>query len=239
MVEADDGVGGGLGRGGVVAYVGSADPEDDVFRDVGGVVADALEVAGDDEGVEGLGGEFGALLDEGAERVEGGVVHLVDLIVHFEDRAGEIGVGFDEGLEGFAHHGGGERGKLGDVDGEIDIGEGSHLTDADGDVDGLVSDTLEVGVDADDGEDEAQVDGHGLLHGEEVESHLVDLAFEAIDGGLGAEDEFADGEVAGAVGLDGTLDGLLDHTCHDEEFFLEVVETLMEFDAHQPNLPVM
>ncbi len=64
---------------------------------------------------------------------------------------------------------------------------------ADGDVDGLVADALEVGVDADDREDEAQVDGHGLLHGEQVEGHLVDLALEAVDGGLGAEDELADG----------------------------------------------
>ena len=116
-----------------------------------------------------------------------------------------------------AHHGGGERGELGDVDGEVDVGEGSHLADADGDVDGLVADALEVGVDADDGEDEAQVDGHGLLHGEEVEGHLVDLALEAVDGGLGAEDEFADAEVAGAVGLDGALDGLLGHAGHDEQ----------------------
>ena len=93
-----------------VTNVGAADPEDDVFGDVGGVVADALEIAGDDQGVEGLGGELGFFLDEGGERVEGSVVHVVDLIVEFEDGAGEVGIAFDEGLEGFADHGGGERG---------------------------------------------------------------------------------------------------------------------------------
>ncbi len=132
-----------------------------------------------------------------------------------------------------------ERGQLGDVDGEVDVGEGSHLADADGDVDGLVAYALEVGVDADDGEDEAEVDGHGLLHGEEVEGHLVDLALEAVDGGLGVEDELADAEVAGAVGLDGALDGLFGHAGHDEEVLFELVEALLELDAHQPNLPVM
>ncbi len=223
----------------VVADVGSANPEDDVFGDVGGVVADALQIARDDERVERLRSQLGLFLDERAERVEGGVVHLVDLIVEQEDGLGEFGVGFDEGLQRFAHHRRGERGELGDVDGKIDVGEGAHLADADGDVDGLVADALEIGVDADDREDEAKVDGHGLLHGEEVERHLVDLALEAVDRRLGAEDELADAEVAGAVGLDGALDGLLGHAGHDEQLFLEVVEILMKFDAHQPNLPVM
>jgi len=56
----------GLDVGGLVADVGSADPEDDVFGDVGGVVAYALKVAGDDQRVQGLWGHFGALADEGA-----------------------------------------------------------------------------------------------------------------------------------------------------------------------------
>ena len=223
-----------------MADVKASDPEDDVFGDVGGVVADALEVAGDDEGVEGLGGEVGAFLDEVGEGVEGGIVHLVDLVVEGEDGAGEVGVGLDEGLEGFADHGGGERGEARDVDGEVDVGEGAHLLDAHGDVDGLVADAFEVGVDADNGEDEAEVDSHGLLHGEEVEGHLVDLALEPVDGGLGAEDEFAEVEVAGGVGLDGALDGLFGHAGHNEEALLEVIEALVELDAHfQPNLPVM
>ena len=193
----------------------------------------------DDQRVEGLRGELGLLLDQRAERVEGGVVHLVDLVVEQEDGVGELGVGFDEGLQGLAHHGGGERRELGNVDGKIDVGEGAHLADADGDVDGLVAYALEVGVDADDREDEAQVDGHGLLHGEQVERHLVDLALEAVDRGLGAEDELADAEVARAVGLDGALDGLLGHAGHDEQILFQVVEALMKFNAHQPNLPVM
>jgi ATP-dependent helicase/nuclease subunit A len=48
----------------VVADVGAAHPEDDVLGDVGGVVADALQVAGDDERVEGLGSQLGLFFDE-------------------------------------------------------------------------------------------------------------------------------------------------------------------------------
>jgi hypothetical protein len=32
---------------------------------------------------------------------------------------------------------------------------------------------------------------------------------------------------------------LFGHAGHDEEMLLEFVEALLEFDAHQPNLPVM
>ena len=47
----------GLGKREFVADVGAANPEDDVFRDVGGVVGGALQVARDDDGVEGLGAD--------------------------------------------------------------------------------------------------------------------------------------------------------------------------------------
>ena len=43
-----------------------------------------------------------------------------------------------------------------------------------GDVGGLVADALQVAIDLDDGEDEAQVDGHRLLLGEQLVGHLVD-----------------------------------------------------------------
>ncbi len=54
---------------------------------------------------------------------------------------------------------------------------------AGGDVGGLVADALEVSVDLDDGEDEAEVDGHGLLFGEEFVGHLVDGGLGGVDGG--------------------------------------------------------
>ena len=52
------------GHGEGVADVCAADPEDDIGGDVGGVVGDALKVAGDEHTVEGLGGVVGLALDE-------------------------------------------------------------------------------------------------------------------------------------------------------------------------------
>ena len=114
-----------------------------------------------------------------------------------------------------------------------------HVADAVADAFGGVAHALEVGVDLDDAEDEAQVDGHGLLHGEQVEGGLVDVALQAVDGDLAAADEVADGEVAHAVGLNGALNGLLGEAGHDQEVLLQIVETLLKANACHPNLPVM
>ena len=51
-----------------------------------------------------------------------------------------------------------------------------HVHDALGDVDCLIAYALEVGIDLGDGQDEAQIDRHGLLHGQQVEGQFVDLA---------------------------------------------------------------
>ena len=73
---------------------------------------------------------------------------------------------------------------LGISTGRSTYGHLVHVADALADALGGVADALEVGIDLDDAEDEAQVDGHGLLHGEQVEGGLVDVALEAVDGEL-------------------------------------------------------
>ena len=91
------------------------------------------------------------------------------------------------------------------------------MADAVGDALGCIAHALEIGIDLDDAEDEAQIVGHGLLHGEQVERVLIDVALHAVDGDFAAADEVADGEVAHAVRLNRPLDGLLGQPSHDEE----------------------
>ncbi len=88
-------------------------------------------------------------------------------------------------------------------------------------------------------EDEAQVDGHGLLHGKQVERSLVDVALHAVDGDLAAADQVADGEVADPVGLNGALNRLLGEPGHDQKILLQVFKALLKTYACHPNLPVM
>jgi hypothetical protein len=103
----------------------------------------------------------------------------------------------------------------------------------------LVTHALEICVDLDDRQDEAQVDRHRLFHSKQIERHLIDLALEAVDRNLAADHQVAKGKVAYAVSLDGSLDRLLRHACHDQKPLFQVVEFPMKSNPHHPNLPVM
>ena len=50
------------------------------------------------------------------------------------------------------------------------------------DVDGLVADALEIVVDAGNGQDEAEVDGHQLVEREELHDAVVDFELQLVDG---------------------------------------------------------
>ena len=75
-----------------VAHVGSADPEDDVFRHVGGVVGDALQTAGNEEQVDGGAGGTRILRYALKEYALGPAVHVVHGVIHGQYAGGQFGV---------------------------------------------------------------------------------------------------------------------------------------------------
>jgi hypothetical protein len=87
---------------------------------------------------------------------------------------------------------------------------------------GLVAHSLEVGVDLDDGDDQPEVRGEGLLEREKFhaggvngEVRLVDLFLDLID--------FRDLRgVAGGQGLGGRRDRVLHVSSHGQELFFEL-----------------
>ena len=115
--------------------------------------------------------------------------------------------------------------------GSRDGGLGVAFDGAAGYVGGLVSDALEVAVDLDDGEDEAEIDGHGLLLGEEVVGHLVDVALGGVDGFLDLADVGGEAEIAVQVGFDGELQRLLGECGHGEQAVFEGDKLLLEIDS--------
>src|SRR5271156_3312426 len=143
----------------VVANVGALHPENYIFRDIGGVVGYALEVAGHEQRVEGLAYHLGTLVHGLHQLDEGIVAHAVDHVVHLEHGLGEFDLAFDKRLQSAAHHGTDGRSHAGDVDGQFDRRQIHHVHHPLGDVDGLVADALEVRIDLGDGEDEAQIHG--------------------------------------------------------------------------------
>jgi hypothetical protein len=164
---------------------------------------------------------------------------LVHVVVHGQHRGGQFRVGLDKGLQRFTHHGRGQRRHARNVHRQIHYREGLKVAHPVADADRLVTHTFQIRVDLDDRQDEAQIDRHRLLHGKQVERHLVDLALEAVDRNLAADHQVAKGKVAHAVGLNGSLDRLLRHARHDQKPLFQIVEFPMKSNPHHPNLPVM
>ncbi len=73
---------------------------------------------------------------------------------------------------------------------------------------------------------------HGLLHGEQIESSLVDLAFGSVDETFAFENHLATGEVAIDVGLTSAIDRLFGESAHAEQFLPQIVEALLKARAH-------
>ncbi len=163
---------------------------------------------------------------------EGIVAHAVDDIVHFEDCLRKFDLPFDERLQRAPHHGADRGPHAGDVHRQIGGGKFDHVHDALGDVDRLVSYALEVGIDLGDGENEAQVDGHGLLHGEQVERRLVDFALGGIDQALAFEHHLAASKIALDIRLAGAIDGLLRESSHAKQPLPQIVQPLLKARAH-------
>src|SRR5215471_16899281 len=80
----------------VVAHIRTLHPEDDILGDVGGVVGNAFQVASDEQGVQCLTNDFGAIIHGLDELNEGVVPHAIDDVVHFKDGLGEFNLAFDE-----------------------------------------------------------------------------------------------------------------------------------------------
>ena len=199
-----------------MADVLACDDIDYVFGDVGGVVADAFEIFGDEDELE--GGEDGAGISHhvGQKFAEDLVAEVVDLIVAARTFWARSDVAADDGVEGVADH---FFGKLAHAR-EIHIGLDARVAeDAGGglgDVDGLVADALEVVVDAGNGEDEAKIHGHQLMEGEELDNAIVDFDLQFVDGVFFIEDALGQLFVGFQDSVDGLMDGALGEAAHPE-----------------------
>ena len=122
--------------------------------------------------------------------------------------------------------------------GKLDLRLADQVEHALRDVDRLVAHALQVGIDLEHRQDEAQIDRHGLLHGEQVERQFVDFALGLVDGALAGQHHLAELAVAGAIRLGGAIDGLLGQAAHAQELLFQFVQSLLKAAAHYPNLPV-
>ena len=217
---------------GGVADVLALDDVDDVFGDVGGVVADAFEIFGDEDEFERGEDHAGIAHHVGEELAEDLVAVVVDLIVHGENFLGELDVAADDGVQSVADHFFGDFAHAR----EIDVRFHARVTqDADAglrDVDGLIADALEIVVDARNGEDEAEVGGHQLMEREKLDDAVVDFELKFVDLVFFVEDALGELFVGVEDGVDGLVDGALGERAHPEEAFFDDVEIFFEVAFH-------
>jgi len=102
------------------------------------------------------------------------------------------------------------------------------------DVHGLVTDAFEIVVDAGDGEDEAEVSGHQLMEGEELDDAVVDFELKFVDGVFFVEDALGKLFIGFEDGVDGLMDGAFGEATHPEQALFQFVEISFEVAFHEP-----
>src|SRR5438105_9872861 len=132
--------------GDVVADVLALDEVDDVFGDVGGVVADALEVFGDEDQFESGKDDAGIAHHVGKQFTKNLVAVVVHLIVGGKDALRELDVAADDGVEGVADHFLDEFAHARKVNVGLDARVAEDAERSLRDIDGLIADTLEIVV---------------------------------------------------------------------------------------------
>jgi hypothetical protein len=162
--------------------IGPANPENHILGDVGGVVRNPFQVSCEGENVQSLNCRVGMRAHGTRKAGESFAVDSVDFVVGLKQMLGQLGVGLNERPQGVPHHSPNPGCHRGDVDGKFGGRQFDHVHDPLYDIDRLVIDALKIGVDLDDRQDKAQIDGHWLLHSEQIDGQFVHFALGAIDG---------------------------------------------------------
>ena len=203
------------------------------------MVADALEVLGDHQQVDGLGAVVGVLADQADQLVLHHVEQIVDDVIHLHHLSRQLQIPVHIGVQTAADHADCGLGHLGQVLQLLQIRRVGQIDHQTGDVRRLIADALHVGDHLQRRGDLPQIPRHGLLLQKQLQAQALDLLFLLIhlvirgDGGVCSLHVLADQR------LGGTSDGLLDQRSHFQQFPVEQTQLLVKSNAHQPNLPVM
>jgi hypothetical protein len=91
------------------------------------------------------------------------------------------------------------------------------------DVDGLVTDALEIVVDAGNGKYEAEVDGHQLMERQELHNAVVDFELQLVDGVFFFENALGKLFIGFEDGMHGLMDGAFGETAHPQQALFQFV----------------
>ncbi len=103
--------------------------------------------------------------------------------------------------------------------------------------DSEIADALQLVVDLDDGDDEAQVAGHRLVEGQELEALLLDVDLVLVDHEVGGDHAPGLADVACLDGVKGEAQVVLDERTERQDLALQVLELALQMCGHEPLSP--
>src|SRR6185437_5292755 len=222
--------------GSQVADVAASDHINYIFRDIRRVVADALQILGDQDELEGRKDDCGIFHHVGEEFAENLIAEMIDFVVANEDRFRKISIAMDQGIQAVANHAFGKLAHARQIDIWFDLRMAQNAQGGLRDIDGLVADALKVVVDARSRKDEAQVDGHGLLQRDKLHHAVVDFDLHFIDDFFFVKDARGERFVFLKHGLHGLMDGALGEPGHPKQALLQFFQIVIEMPFHQYSL---
>jgi hypothetical protein len=127
-----------------------------------------------------------------------------------------------------------------DVDQLLDRGVREVAQRRLGDVDRQIADALEIGVDLDRRQDDAQVDRHRLVQRQQLDAAAVDLDVQLVDRRVAGEHLVDERPIAVDEAGDRRAHALLGEAAHLEQPRLELAQLLLEVRnrVRHPNRPV-
>ena len=154
------------------------------------------------------------------DAAHGGHGQFPGLLIKAADFHGRVHVVADKSSGGQGVHGGDMLGEFlkrpVTIAGQPGSGQGSF-----GNIDGLVSQALQVDDRPGIADDAAQIQGHRLLQGQQFEAGIVDVAGLLIDDPIRFNDLFGHAEIATKISGHGPLTGVLDQAAQGGDTTLE------------------
>src|SRR5579863_1733879 len=201
----------------VVTHIGALHPENHIFGDVGSVIGDPLQIAGDEERVESLADRLWPVVHRLYELDKCIVAHAVDHVIHFEHGLRKLDLAFNERFQGAPNHGAHGASHASDVDWKIDNRKVHHVHHTFGNVHRLIAHALEISIDLGDGKDKAQVNSHRLLHGKQVKRRFIDLALGSVNQALAFQHHLATRQITLYISLARAIHRLLRQSSHTKQ----------------------
>ena len=153
----------------------------DHLRNVGRMVADPLEVLGNEKKVRRLPNVVRVFHHVRQQRAENRVVEVVDRLVAFADADGGLGIPLDEGAKDVGHHVRRDPRHLRQKRERFDVACAVHLRHALGDVLGIVANALHDARDLQRRDGIAKITRHRRPERDQLDDPLFRLNLEAVD----------------------------------------------------------